>query len=144
MIIKTTIAVLFCLLVFLSSYCIAATGDSSGAYILALVSFVCTTAIYSVGFLGYKIGGKHLELESKVQTLETKASELQLAVMALIKSTYLLTHRETLFDGHSPEQLAIFERYIEPIKHLVTSDIKAEVDADMAKIIKQSKVKSPT
>lgn len=141
---KTSIVVIFCLLVFLASCCIASSTESLGAYTLALVSFVCTIAIYCVGFLGYKIGGNYLSLESKVQDLETQTSELKIAVIALIKSTYLLTHRDTLHDGHSAEQLLIFEKYIEPIKHLVTSDIKKEVDADMSKISNPPKVQSPT
>lgn len=121
----------FCMVVFIASFFVAVSKESTASYSLAGVSFVCFVALYAAGILGYKVGGSHLSLEAKVEALESKNTELQESVTALLKAIYVLSHAETPMAGPSNEQYSLIDQYLSPIKHLVIGDVKASVDSDI-------------
>lgn len=100
-------------------------------YALAVVSFACFVALYAVGVLDYKVGGRHISLEPKVQSLENSNTELKKSITALLKSLYVLSHADTPIDGPSKNQHWLIDHYLSSISHLIPDDAKAEVNRDM-------------
>lgn len=124
----------FCLVVFIASFYVAASKGSTAAYSLSVVSFACFVALYAVGVLGYKIGGNHISLEAKVETLEKESTELKQLVTALFKSIYVVAYAAGHWDCRTETQYKIMEEYLLPIGHLIDPDAKAQADADIARI----------
>lgn len=124
----------FCVVVFLASFYVAVTKDSTAAYSLSVVSFVCVVALYAAGVLGYKVGGSHLSLEAKVNTLEKANTELKESVTALAKSIYMVSSENAPAYGfkHGPGEL--LEQYLAPVNHLIEGDIRATVEEDLKKL----------
>lgn len=127
------VLVSFCVAVFVASFYVAITKDSAPAYSLSVVSFVCVVALYAAGVLGYKVGGSQLSLEAKVNNLEQQNTELKEAVTALLKSLYVLEHGSSLWEGTTEKHYALVSKYLEPISHLVSDNVREQVVSDMAK-----------
>lgn len=124
----------FCLAVFMASFYVAASIDSTAAYSLSVVSFACFVALYAVGVLGYKIGGNYISLETKVETLEKESTELKKSVTALLKSIYAMADGASRWDGPPEQHYKLIDEYLGPINHLVAPGAKDEVKADIAKL----------
>lgn len=124
----------FCLVVFIASFYVAVSKDSTAAYSLSVVSFACFVALYSVGVLGYKIGGNYIQLETKVETLEKQNTELKQSVTALLKSLYVVAYSAGHWDCRTETQNKMIEEYLLPIGHLIDPDARAQADADIARI----------
>lgn len=124
----------FCMLVFMASFFVAVSKESTAAYSLSVVSFSCFVALYSAGVLGYKVGGSTLSLEDKVNTLEKENTELKESVTALAKSIYMVSSENAPAFGfnHSPDGL--LDKYLAPVNHLIEGDIKASVEEDLKKL----------
>jgi len=120
--------------VFIASFYVATSKDSTAAYSLSVVSFACFVALYSAGVLGYKIGGNYISLETKVHTLEQESSELKKLVTALFKSIYVVSYAAGHWDCLTETQVKMMEEYFLPIGHLIDPDAKAQADADIARI----------
>ena len=118
---------IFCLVVFIVSFYLA-------AYSLSVVSFACFVALYSVGLLGYKIGGNYIQLETKVESLEKQNTELKQSVTALFKSLYVVSYAAGHWDCLTETQNKMIEEYFVPIGHLIDPNAKAQADADIARI----------
>ena len=123
----------FCVVVFVASFFVASTKDSTAAYSLSVVSFVIFFALYSVGVLGYKIGGNYIQLETKVGNLEKESTELKELVTALLKSIYVLEHGASVWTGNTKEHHALVDEYLSPISHLFSGDIRSQVLSDIKK-----------
>ena len=124
----------FCVVVFIASFYVAVSRDSTPAYSLAVVSFVCIVALYAAGVLGYKVGGSYLSLEDKVQALEKEGTELKEAVTALLKTIYFVSSAEMPTDGRTAKHEAIIDKYLEPVRHLTPEDVKASVNDDIRRL----------
>ena len=125
----------FCLIVFIASFYVAASKDSTAAYSLSVVSFACFVALYAVGVLGYKIGGNYISLETKVETLEKESTELKQSVTALLKSIYVMAHGASIWDGPTEHHNKLIADYLAPIKHLVDPNIQDQVNSDISKFM---------
>lgn len=128
------ILILFCVTVFVASFFVATSKESTAAYSLSIVSFACVVALYSAGVLGYKVGGNYLSLESKVSTLEKENTELKKSVTALLKSIYAMADGASRWDGPPEQHYKLIDEYLGPINHLVAPGAKDEVKADIAKL----------
>ncbi len=123
----------------MASFYVAASKDSVAAYSLSVISFVCVFALYAVGVLGYKVGGNHLSLESKVRSLEQGNTELRESVTALIKSIYVMSDGASRWDGPPEEHYKLISEYLAPIAHLMSAGAKEQVAADIAKLFPHEK-----
>jgi ribosomal protein S13 len=120
--------------VFVASFFVAATKDSTAAYSLSVVSFVCVVSLYAAGVLGYKVGGSHLSLEAKVNTLEKENTELKESVTALAKSIYMVSSENAPAYGFDHAYSGLLDKYLTPVNHLIEGDIKATVEEDLKKL----------
>jgi hypothetical protein len=114
-----------------ASFYIAVTKDSTAAYSLSVVSFVCVVALYAAGVLGYKIGGNYLSLEAKVHTLEQEKEELKKAVSSLLKALYVIQDGAGRMGGAPISHQKLIEEYLEPIAHLVDKEAIEHAKTDI-------------
>jgi len=128
------VLITFCVVVFSASFFVGVTKDSTAAYSLSVVSFVCVVALYAAGVLGYKVGGSHLSLEAKVNTLEKENTELREAVTALAKSIYMVSSENAPAFGFKHSPGGLLEQYLTPVNHLIEGDIRATVEEDLKKL----------
>ena len=128
------VLIAFCVVVFLASFYVAVTKDSTAAYSLSVVSFVCVVALYAAGVLGYKVGGSHLSLEAKVITLEKESTELKESVTALAKSIYMVSSENAPAFGFNHAPGGLLDQYLAPVNHLIEGDIRVTVEEDLKKL----------
>ncbi|WP_461175465.1 hypothetical protein [Uliginosibacterium flavum] len=107
--------------------------DSSGAWSLASVSFICFIVIFLAEVLGYKVSSSHLSLEKQVNALEERHKELQEVVSATLRILLVMTSKHRFFDGPTDVQRKLAAEYLEPIKKYVVGVSSEEIDAIIQK-----------
>lgn len=101
---------------------------------LAIAPLAGMLVLYAIEVLGWRIGGKLVVLEKKVQSLEQADTELKTLATALVKSLYALEAGGKSWKGNSDANYALIRQYLDPVKHLLDGDLQEQAAQDVAKI----------
>jgi ribosomal protein S13 len=116
-----------------ASFIAAATLNSSTAFMLCLGALTFFVAIFAVGVLDYRVGGTQITLDKRVGTLEHENTELKELVTALGKCFYALSDGASRLGGPSEQHFKLVSEYMKPISHLLTADVRKQVQTDISK-----------
>ncbi|HMW40733.1 MAG TPA: hypothetical protein PKD57_15100 [Saprospiraceae bacterium] len=132
---RNLLAIIAFLLIFLCvSFYVGCALNSAPAFAVCVATLLPLVAIYCVGVLDYKVGGSQLSLEPRVHNLEEQTAELQKVSTALLKALYLVADGAPRMGGVPNKHNDLLNDYLKDIAHLVDSDVRNKVEADIRSI----------
>ena len=128
----------FCVVVFLMSFLVAVTKDSTAAYTLVDLAFAAVVALYASQVLDVEIDSKYLSLKSKVQALDQNNKQLQEVTNTLLKCLLVVVDGSVRLGGPGGLHQAIIAEYLQSIQSLIEPDLQRNVLKEVASRIDQA------